>query len=310
MGTFALHPPDDIDHQQPSMRCYARGRWSPDTDIYEVDENHLLIVTTDRISAFDVVLPNPIPTKGICLTQLSKFWFDYTKDIVPNHLISTELYDFPKTLHTFKDELLYRSMLVKKTKVIPIECIVRGYISGSAWKSYKNDGTVCGVKMPSGLQESDQFDEPLFTPSTKAKSGHDINISFEKMKELIGDQIATQLQDISLGIYEKAVAYARKKQIIIADTKFEFGMIKNEIIFIDEALTPDSSRFWPADTYMPGKSQLSFDKQFVRDYLESTGWDKNSDPPQLPEHVILKTQKKYQEAYEKITGKRFTFDRK
>ena len=279
-------------------------------DIYEVDENHLLIVTTDRISAFDFVLPNPIPTKGICLTQLSKFWFDYTKDIIPNHVISTELRDFPKTLHPFKDELLNRSMLVKKTKVIPIECIVRGYISGSAWKSYKNDGTVCGVKMPIGLKESDQFDEPLFTPSTKADSGHDINISFEKMKELVGNQIATQLQEISLGIYEKAAAYARKKGIIIADTKFEFGMIKNEVIFIDEALTPDSSRFWPADTYMPGKSQQSFDKQFVRDYLESTGWDKNSSPPQLPEHVILGTKKKYQEAYEWITGKRFTFDRK
>jgi phosphoribosylaminoimidazole-succinocarboxamide synthase len=279
-------------------------------DIYETDADHLLIVTTDRISAFDYVLPNPIPSKGICLTQLSKFWFDYTKKIVPNHVVSTELQDFPKSLQAFKDELLNRSMLVKKTKVVPIECIVRGYISGSAWKSYKNDGTVCGVKMPSGLKESDQFDEPLFTPSTKAEKGHDINISYEKMKELVGDIIASQLHNISLEIYNKAATYARKKGIIIADTKFEFGMINNEIIFIDEALTPDSSRFWPADQYKPGQSQPSFDKQYVRDYLESTDWDKNSASPQLPEHVILETQKKYQEAYEKITGKPFRFNQK
>lgn len=275
-------------------------------DIYEVG-NNLLLVSTDRISAFDVVLPDPIPSKGVCLTQLSKFWFDYTKNIVPNHMISTDLNEFPKELRRYRKELAYRSMLVKKTKVVPIECIVRGYISGSAWSSYKKDGTVCGIKLPSGLQESEQFPEPLFTPSTKEKSGHDINISFEEMKKLLGLEIANTLKEYSLKIYNTAVEYARKRGIIIADTKFEFGTINNELIWIDEALTPDSSRFWPADSYEPGKSQPSFDKQYVRDYLNSTGWDKNSAPPRLPKEVVKETQKKYQEAYEKITGKKFRF---
>lgn len=276
-------------------------------DIYEVDSERLLLVATDRISAFDHVLPNPIPTKGICLTQLSKFWFDYTKDIVPNQVLSTEINDFPKSLYKYKNSLMYRSMLVKKTKVLPTECIVRGYLSGSAWKSYKTDGTVCGIPLQKGLKESDKFPEPLFTPSTKAETGHDINISFEKMKNLIGIEEAKQLKEYSLNIYNKADEYARKRGIIIADTKFEFGKTKDEIIIIDEMLTPDSSRFWPLDTYKPGKSQPSFDKQYVRDYLESIGWDKDSTPPQLPEQVIQETQKKYQEAYEKITGKKFYF---
>ena len=275
-------------------------------DIYEIDGN-LLLITTDRISAFDYVLPDPIPSKGICLTQLSKFWFDYTKDIVPNHVISTELDKFPDKLKNFGESLKYRSMLVKKTKVIPIECIVRGYISGSAWKSYKKDGTVCGIKLSNGLKESEKFDEPLFTPSTKAESGHDINISFEKMKELIGNEAASNLKDFSLNLYKTASEYARQRGIIIADTKFEFGMYNNKIILIDEALTPDSSRFWPAEKYESGKSQPSFDKQFVRDYLISTGWDKNSAPPNLPDKVIKETQSKYKEAYEKITGKKFIF---
>jgi len=275
-------------------------------DIYEIDDN-LLLVVTDRISAFDYVLPNPIPSKGVCLNQLSKFWFEYTKDIVPNHMISTELDDFPEVLQDYSEQLEYRSMLVKKTKVIPIECIVRGYISGSAWKSYKKDGTVCGIKLPSGLQESDQFDEPLFTPSTKAETGHDINISFEKMKELVGGGVAEQLEEFSLNLYKTASEYARKRGIIIADTKFEFGLLNAEIILIDEVLTPDSSRFWPADKYEPGKPQSSFDKQFVRDYLNSTGWDKNSVPPELPDKVIKETQRKYQDAYEKITEKKFIF---
>lgn len=275
-------------------------------DIYEVNHD-ILLIATDRISAFDVVLPDPIPSKGVCLTQLSKFWFDYTKKSIPNHVISTEISEFPKELQSFKTQLAYRSMLVKKTKVIPIECIVRGYLSGSAWNSYKKDGTVCGVKLSGGLQESDQFPEPLFTPSTKAKSGHDINISIAEMKKLVGSDVADTLHDYSLKIYNTAVKYARKRGIIIADTKFEFGMYNNEIIWIDEALTPDSSRFWPAESYEPGKPQPSFDKQYVRDYLNSTGWDHNSAPPNLPEQVIAETSKKYQEAYEKITGKKFLF---
>ena len=275
-------------------------------DIYDLEEN-LLLVVTDRISAFDYVLPNPIPSKGVCLTQLSRFWFEYTKGIVPNHMISTELADFPEQLQDFKDQLEYRSMLVKKTKVIPIECIVRGYISGSAWKSYKKDGTVCGITLSGDLQESECFDEPLFTPSTKADTGHDINISFEKMVELVGKDVSEQLKEYSLKLYSTAAEYARKKGIIIADTKFEFGMLDDEIIIIDEVLTHDSSRFWPVDKYKPGKSQPSFDKQFVRDYLNTTNWDKNSFPPQLPEEVIKETQRKYQEAYEKITGKKFLF---
>ena len=204
-------------------------------DIYDLEEN-LLLVVTDRISAFDYVLPNPIPSKGVCLTQLSRFWFEYTKDIVPNHMISTELADFPEQLQDFKDQLEYRSMLVKKTKVIPIECIVRGYISGSAWKSYKKDGTVCGIKMPRDLQESEQFPEPLFTPSTKADTGHDINISFEKMVELVGNTVSEKLKDYSLKLYSTAAEYARKRGIIIADTKFEFGIIDDEIIIIDEPM--------------------------------------------------------------------------
>ena len=275
-------------------------------DIYEI-KNNLLLVATDRISAFDVVLLEPIPSKGVCLTQLSKFWFEYTKNIIPNQVVSTDVDEFPEELKKYRKQLEYRSMLVKKTKVIPFECIVRGYISGSAWNSYKKDGMVCGVKMPKGMKESEQFPEPLFTPSTKAKSGHDINISFEEMKKLAGPKVATTLQEYSLKIYNTAAAYARKRGIIIADTKFEFGMINNEIIWIDEALTPDSSRFWPTDSYEPGKPQASFDKQYVRDYLNSTGWDHNSAPPHLPKNVIAETTKKYEDAYEKITGKKFRF---
>jgi phosphoribosylaminoimidazole-succinocarboxamide synthase len=275
-------------------------------DIYEI-QNNLLLVATDRISAFDVVLPDPIPSKGVCLTQLSKFWFEYTKNSIPNHVISTDIHEFPEELQEYRKQLEYRSMLVKKTQVLPYECIVRGYISGSAWNSYKKDETVCGIKLPSGLQESEQFPEPLFTPSTKEKSGHDLNISFEEMKKLAGSDVADTLCKYSLKIYKTAVAYAQKRGIIIADTKFEFGLFDNKIIWIDEALTPDSSRFWPADTYEPGKPQKSFDKQHVRDYLNSTGWDHASAPPHLPKAVISETTKKYQEAYEKITGKKFRF---
>ncbi len=276
-------------------------------DIYELDDK-LLLITTDRISAFDWVLPTPIPSKGICLTQLSKFWFDYTQNKIPNHCITTNVHEYPSSLQAHADLLRHRSMLVKKTKVIPIECIVRGYLSGSAWKSYQKDGTVCGISLPKGLHESDQFHEPLFTPSTKAETGHDINISYDEMKKHVGTDVAETLKDYSLQLYTTAREYAKTKGILIADTKFEFGVYNEDIIIIDELLTPDSSRFWPADTYQPGQSQPSFDKQYVRDYLSSTGWDKNSTPPTLPKEIVTETQKKYQEAYEKITGKPFQFD--
>jgi len=285
------------------LKVFKKGKVR---DVYDVDDS-LLLVVTDRISAFDYVLPEPIPYKGVCLTQISKFWFDFFKDMVPSHVVSADIAEFPKELQAHEEVLAGRSMLVKKADVFPIECIVRGYISGSAWKSYQKDGTVCGIKLPNGLRESDKFDEPLFTPSTKAESGHDINISFEKMKEIIGNEPAEKIKELSLKIYKEGAAYALKKGIIIADTKFEFGKIGDQIILVDELLTPDSSRFWPADLYEPGKSQPSFDKQFVRDYLTSTGWDKNSDPPHLPEEVIDETQKKYQDAYEKLTGKTFMF---
>jgi phosphoribosylaminoimidazole-succinocarboxamide synthase len=285
------------------LKAFKKGKVR---DVYEINDSLLLIVT-DRISAFDYVLHEPIPKKGICLTQISKFWFDYFKDAVPSHLISAEVDKFPDALKNHENTLNGRSMLVKRANVLPIECIVRGYISGSAWKSYQKDGTVCGIKLPEGLKESDKFDEPLFTPSTKADSGHDINISYEKMKELVGEEDAEKMKELSLKIYREGAKYALEKGIIIADTKFEFGKINEKIILVDEILTPDSSRFWPADLYEPGKSQPSFDKQFVRDYLGETGWDKNSDPPHLPDDVVLETQRKYQEAYEKIIGKKFIF---
>ncbi len=285
------------------LKSFKKGKVR---DVYDLGDKLLLIVT-DRISAFDFVLHEPIPKKGICLTQISKFWFDFFKDTIPSHLISVNIKDFPKEIISFADTLRDRSMLVKKAKVFPIECIVRGYISGSAWKSYQKNKTVCGIKLPAGLKESDKFEKPLFTPSTKADSGHDINISFDEMKKLIGNKYAKKLRDFSLEIYKKGSEFARKKGIIIADTKFEFGKIGDQIVIVDEILTPDSSRFWPADLYEPGKSQQSFDKQFVRDYLNSTDWDKNSTPPNLPNEVIIETHYKYLEAYEKITSKKFNF---
>ncbi|MDG6218599.1 MAG: phosphoribosylaminoimidazolesuccinocarboxamide synthase [Candidatus Thermoplasmatota archaeon] len=272
-------------------------------DIYDIGEQLLLIVT-DRISAFDWVLPETIPYKGICLTQISAFWFDYFKDIIPNHMITADVQNFPDELQEHSEELYGRSMLVKKATVIPIECIVRGYISGSAWKSYQKDNTVCGMKLASGMKESEQFDQPLFTPSTKADTGHDENISYEEMEKIIGTEDAFTLKELSLKIYKTAAEYARRKGIIIADTKFEFGKIDDQIIIVDELLTPDSSRFWPSNEYQPGKGQPSFDKQYVRDYLSTTSWDKNSPPPHLPEYVVSGTQKRYLEAYEKLTGEK------
>ena len=285
------------------LKAFKKGKVR---DVYETNDKLLLIVT-DRISAYDYVLPDPIPNKGVYLTQISKFWFDYFKDKIPNQVISADVSEFPEQLRDHEEVLNGRSMLVKKADIIPIECIVRGYLSGSAWKSYQKDGTVCGIKLPEGMKESDKFPEPLFTPSTKAEEGlHDINISYEEMVDMIGSEDAEKIKNLSLKIYEEGAEFARSKGIIIADTKFEFGKIGDEIILVDEVLTPDSSRFWPADLYEPGKSQPSFDKQYVRDYLSSTGWDKNSNPPNLPAEVIAETQNKYQEAYERITGKKFT----
>ena len=282
------------------LKAFKKGKVR---DVYDLGDK-LLLIDTDRISAFDFVLHEPIPEKGIYLTQISKFWFDHFKNTIPNHVISTDVEDFPLEIKSYANILSGRSMIVKKAKVLPIECIVRGYLSGSAWKNYLKDRTVCGIKLPTGLRESDKFEEPLFTPSTKADSGHDINISFDEMKKLIGKNDAEKLKEFSLKLYNKGSEYSLKKGIIIADTKFEFGKIGDQIIVVDEVLTPDSSRFWSADLYEPGKSQLSFDKQYVRDYLSSTDWDKNSTPPHLPTEVIVETQLKYKEAYEKITGEK------
>lgn len=271
-------------------------------DIYEAN-GYLLIVATDRISAFDVVLPNPIPYKGYVLNQISVFWFKFLKNIVESHFITDDVNLFPDVFKKNYEQIVYRSMLVKKAKPLPVECIVRGYISGSAWKEYKRDGSVCGIKLPEGLKESDKLPEPIFTPSTKAETGHDENITFEKVVDLVGREIAEKVRDLSLKIYSEAEKYARDRGIIIADTKFEFGFDENgELILIDEVLTPDSSRFWPLSEYEPGKPQPSFDKQYVRDYLEFINWDKNPPAPQLPEEVIKKTSDKYLEAYRLLTG--------
>jgi phosphoribosylaminoimidazole-succinocarboxamide synthase len=271
-------------------------------DIYEVD-NYLLIVATDRISAFDVVLPNPIPYKGYVLNQISVFWFNFLKGIVKNHFITDDIEQFPDIFKESREQVIYRSMLVRKAKPLPIECIVRGYISGSAWKEYKKSGSVCGIKLPEGLRESDKLEEPIFTPSTKAETGHDENISFDKVVSMIGKELAEKIRNLSLRIYIEAEKYAWGKGIIIADTKFEFGLDEEgQLILIDEVLTPDSSRFWPVSEYEPGRSQPSFDKQYVRDYLESINWDKQPPAPELPEDVVKKTSEKYLEAYRLLTG--------
>ena len=268
-------------------------------DIYEVGDR-LLIVATDRLSAFDVILPTPIPDKGRVLTQISLFWFDKLASIVPNHLISAK--GFSGELAPYASALEGRSMLVRRTEPVPIECVVRGYISGSGWKDYQKTGSVCGIALPKGLRESDRLPEPIFTPSTKAEAGHDENISFGETVARIGDPLAKKLRDISLKIYSRAVEHAAARGIIIADTKFEFGLVGDELIWIDEALTPDSSRFWPADLYAPGKAQPSFDKQFVRDYLERISWNKQPPAPGLPPGVVAGTREKYRDAYQRITG--------
>jgi phosphoribosylaminoimidazole-succinocarboxamide synthase len=273
-------------------------------DVYDLGDR-LLLVTTDRISAFDWVLPNGIPDKGRVLTQISGFWFDRLDE--PNHLLSTDVRQFGLPADVDLAPLDGRAMLVRKTNVVPIECVVRGYLSGSGWKEYRSNGKVCGIQLPLGLRESDRLPEPIFTPATKEEQGHDINISFEEMASRVGQSLAAELRDRSLRIYQRGAEYALSKGILIADTKFEWGLVNDELILIDEVLTPDSSRFWPADQYAPGRSPPSFDKQFVRDWLEGASWDKNSRPPALPDDVVSRTRQKYIEAYERLTGRAFAW---
>jgi len=263
----------------------------------------LVMVATDRMSAYDVVMAEPVPDKGRVLTDISLFWFDMLADIVPNHLITADVDQFPEVCRPYRDQLEGRSMLVKKTRVQPIECIVRGYISGSFWSAYQKDTTVCGFELGTGLRESDKLPEPLFTPSTKAEQGlHDENISLARMEEIVGKEMAGKMAEVSLALYKKAADFALSKGIIIADTKFELGLIDGELILIDEVLTPDSSRFWPLDEYTPGQGQPSFDKQFLRDYLSSLDWNKQPPAPPLPEDIVAKTRARYEEAREKLTS--------
>jgi phosphoribosylaminoimidazole-succinocarboxamide synthase len=270
--------------------------------VYRLGQEHLLFVATDRISAFDCVLASGIPHKGRVLTQVSLFWFEFLGGLVPNHLVTAEVDRYPAAVRKYADQLQGRSMMVVRGDMVPVECVVRGYLSGSAWKEYKASGRVCGIELPAGLQESDPLPEPIFTPATKAVTGHDENISFEQMARLVGPELSRKLRDLSLQIYGKAAAYARQKGIIIADTKFEFGSTPAGITLADEVLTPDSSRFWPADKYQPGRAQDSFDKQYVRDYLEEIRWNKQPPAPALPPEVARKTSEKYVEAYRWLTG--------
>jgi len=283
-----------------TMKLKGRGKVR---DIYDLGDR-LLIVATDRISAFDVVMPNPVPDKGRVLTQLSKFWFDLTKEIVSNHVISTKVGDYPQECRPYQEMLEGRSMLVVKTDVLPIECVVRGYLSGSGWEEYKKTGEVCNIALPKGLAESSKLEEPIFTPATKAEIGlHDENITFDKVEEIVGKDLAQRLKNISLAVYKKARDFAEGRGIIIADTKMEFGIKEGKLLLIDELLTPDSSRFWPKNDYRPGGSQKSFDKQFLRDYLLSIKWDKSPPAPLLPEEIVKNTREKYLEAYERLVGR-------
>jgi phosphoribosylaminoimidazole-succinocarboxamide synthase len=280
----------------PGIKFVNRGKVR---DLYEVG-NDLLIVATDRLSAFDVVLPTPIPDKGRVLTQLSLFWFDLLRDVIPNHVLTAT--DFPSEIAAYREQLDGRSMLCKKTNPLPVECVVRGYLSGSGWKDYRATGKVCGISLPAGLRESERLPSAIFTPSTKATAGHDENISFDEAASRIGGELAERVRAISLEIYRRAAAYAEPRGIILADTKFEFGLVGDQLIWIDEALTPDSSRFWPAEGYQPGRAQPSFDKQYVRDYLERIGWNKQPPGPNLPPEVVEATRAKYREAYRQLTG--------
>jgi len=285
----------------PDLKLHASGKVR---DVYDIDDQQLLFVASDRISAFDYVLATGIPHKGRVLNQISLFWFDFLADVVPNHLITADVEKYPPQVKKYADQLRGRSMLVRRAEIFPVECIVRGYISGSAWKEYKATGKVSGIALPAGLKESDAFPEPIFTPSTKATTGHDENISFDQMCDTIGVENASHLRDLALRVYKKAANYARQRGIIIADTKFEFGRTPQGITLADEVLTPDSSRFWPADKYGPGRAQDSYDKQYVRDYLEQIHWNKQPPAPALPPDVARRTSEKYLEAYYQLTGRK------
>jgi len=285
--------------EMPGLVLYARGKVR---DIYDFGDR-LLLVATDRISAFDVVLPTGIPEKGKILTALSAFWFRLTEDVVPNHLLTTEVNEYPEACRPYREQLRGRSMLVRKTKPLPIECIVRGYLSGSGWTEYQETGSIAGIRLPPGLLESCRLDPPLFTPSTKAERGeHDVTITFDRAAALLGLEMAERVRKLSLAVYERALAYALERGIIIADTKFEFGLLNGKLLLIDEVLTPDSSRFWPADTYRPGRSQPSFDKQFVRDYLKTLPWAMKEPGPALPPDIVEQTRSRYQEALRRLTA--------
>src|SRR5579862_1545927 len=285
----------------PDLKLHASGKVR---DVYDIDDQQLLFIASDRISAFDYILATGIPHKGRVLNQISLFWFDYLADIVQNHMITADVEQYPAEIRKYADQLRGRSMLVRRAEMFPVECVVRGYISGSAWKEYKASGKVCGITLPAGLKESEAFPEPIFTPSTKATTEHDENISFDQMCELVGVETASHLRDLTLRVYKKAAAYARQRGIIIADTKFEFGRTSQGITLADEVLTPDSSRFWPADRYEPGRAQDSYDKQYVRDYLEQIHWNKQPPAPALPADVARHTSEKYLEAYSQLTGRK------
>jgi phosphoribosylaminoimidazole-succinocarboxamide synthase len=282
----------------PELALWRRGKVR---DVYDLGDR-LLIVATDRISAFDVVLPTGIPQKGVVLTQLSLFWFRLLEDVIPNHVLTADVAEYPDPLPRYRDQLDGRSMVVKKTEPLKAECVVRGYLAGSGWKDYKATGAVCGVRLPKGLRESDPLDPPIFTPSTKAEQGHDENISIETLSGLVGKERAEELRDVSLTIFARARGHAESRGVILADTKLEFGVMDGMLIWIDEALTPDSSRFWPRDGYEPGRAQPSFDKQYVRDYLETQAWNKQPPGPALPEDVVARTVERYREAYHRLTG--------
>ena len=283
----------------PELSLFKKGKVR---DVYEM-ENSLLFVASDRVSAFDWVLPSLIPDKGKILTQLSVFWFEFTSEICPNHVLTAEFDEFPPFLQKYRDMLDKRSLLVRKTEVLPVECVVRGYLEGSGWKDYLATGETSGVKLPAGLKQADKLDGIIFTPATKADEGHDINISFEEMQDIVGVDLAKSVKELSASLYRKASDYAYSKGIIIADTKFEFGIRDGEIVLIDEIFTPDSSRFWPVESYSPGMSQPSLDKQFVRDSLEGMNWDKNSPPPELPAEIVARTAEKYLDIFQRLTGK-------
>jgi len=298
--TTGLLDPVLLQTDFPELQLHASGKVR---DVYRLNEGQLLFVATDRISAFDYVLATGIPHKGRVLTQISLFWFEFLKDIVPNHLITAEVERYPQAVQKYADQLRGRSMMVVRGDMYPVECVVRGYLSGSGWKEYQQTGKVCGIALPEGLKESDQLPEPIFTPATKATTGHDINISFEEMCRMVDPEQSRQLRDISLRLYRTASDHARKHGIIIADTKFEFGRTPAGITLADEVLTPDSSRFWPADRYEPGRAQDSYDKQYVRDYLEEIRWNKQPPAPALPAEVATRTSQKYLEAYHQLTGR-------